>query len=260
MKIDPVETPTKPCIALMGEFSAGKSTLANLMLDSSPLPVQVIATRLPPVQITFGTNPPYRLDRDGKKHAIDLADLSSVPLDDTSLIHIFRQDSVLEHCDLIDMPGISDPNMPSDSWEQALPKAHAVIWCTHATQAWRQSEAAVWAKVSSDIRARSLLLVTRIDKIIDQGDKLRVMKRVKKETEGLFNRALPISLTDAQAAGEDKKAWVSSGADAFASVFFELVAQLNAELQGEAFVPAPLPEIPAPTIEKIVPRRVRSLG
>ena len=44
----------KPRIALMGEFSAGKSTLANMLVGAQHLPVQVTATQLPPVWISQG--------------------------------------------------------------------------------------------------------------------------------------------------------------------------------------------------------------
>ena len=43
----------KPRIAIMGEFSAGKSTLCNILLGQAPLPMRVTATRLPPVLMTY---------------------------------------------------------------------------------------------------------------------------------------------------------------------------------------------------------------
>ena len=51
---------------------------------------------------------------------------------------------ILNLCDIVDMPGISDPNMDADVWRNMLHLADSIIWCTPATQAWRQSEAAVW--------------------------------------------------------------------------------------------------------------------
>ena len=39
----------RPLVALMGEFSAGKSTLSNLLIGKQALPVNVTATQLPPV-------------------------------------------------------------------------------------------------------------------------------------------------------------------------------------------------------------------
>ena len=44
----------RPRVCLMGEFSAGKSTLSNLLLGAEALPVNVTATQLPPVWISEG--------------------------------------------------------------------------------------------------------------------------------------------------------------------------------------------------------------
>lgn len=247
----------KPCIALMGEFSAGKSTLANLMLGSSPLPVQVIATRLPPVRMSFGDSDPVRIDTKGQRHKIDLSNLSNVPLETTQLIQVYRKDEVLRECDIIDMPGISDPNMDVDVWHRALPMVHAVIWCSHATQAWRQSEAAFWSGMPEELQQRSILLLTRIDKIAAGRDRDRVIARANKEAGPFFNRVLPIALLDAHAAGEDMEAWAASGADAFAKAFVSLVKRIKAELSSETEEPNPEATQPSePPRPKIVPRRV----
>lgn len=253
------QSPKKPCIALMGEFSAGKSTLANLMLGSSPLPVQVIATRLPPVRVSFGTGPAARIDTEGHIENINLSDLSDVSLETTQLIQVFRQDAMLKHCDIIDMPGISDPNMDIDVWERVLPLAHAIIWCSHATQAWRQSEAAFWDQIPTDIQRRSILLLTRIDKISLGRDRDRVMKRVKVEAGAKFASCLPIALLDAHAAGENKDKWEKSGAGAFADAFVALVERLKVELAGGNYQEAnsmPVDAPPPPDRPKVVPRRV----
>ena len=134
----------KPRIALMGEFSAGKSTLSNLLMGQSPLPEKVTATRLSPVWISYGTNAPYRVDVDGTTEPVSIDRLEDIPVEQTRNIRLFLEADILEVCDLIDFPGISDPNMSSNVWERMLTEVDAVIWCTHATQAWRQSEAAVW--------------------------------------------------------------------------------------------------------------------
>lgn len=205
----------KPCLALMGEFSAGKSTLSNLLLGADPMPVKVTATRLPPVWISYGDNSATREDLDGVCHPVDIDQLDLVQLENTRLIRLYLRSDVLKLCDLIDMPGISDPNMDSDVWRAVIHEADHVIWCTHATQAWRQSEAAVWESLPKGLRDKSLLLLTRFDKILTARDRQRVLARVTRETEGLFRGVYPISLIDALTAGEDRRAWDDSGADDF---------------------------------------------
>ena len=250
----------KPRLVLMGEFSAGKSTLTNLLLGGTSLPVQVTATRLPPVWIAWGDGDALREDLDGTVSPIPGGDLESVPLDQTRVIRLFMHEDILQICDLIDMPGISDPNMASEVWERVIGEADHVIWCTHATQAWRQSEAAVWETVPEDLRRRSLLLLTRFDKIVSPSDRDRVLARVRRETRGQFAGIFPVSLTEATRAGADHDLWEQSGAEPFVRRLIDLLtdpepASDDAPAQ-EAPVVAPLALEPA-AAGRIQPRRVR---
>jgi GTP-binding protein EngB required for normal cell division len=220
----------KPRIALMGEFSAGKSTLSNLLIGGDALPVQVTATQLPPVWISAGDREPFLVDVNEKPRPINLDDLSDIDVHNTKYIRFFRNVDILNLCDLIDTPGISDPNMSSEVWERIIPYMDVVLWCTHATQAWRQSEAAVWSEMPKKLKEKSVLLLTRMDKVIGERDRARVVARVKKETQGEFSAIFPVSLTDALAAGEDRDAWVASGAENFTQHLVDLLITIrNAE-------------------------------
>ncbi len=216
----------KPRIALMGEFSAGKSTLSNLLLGARPLPEKVTATRLSPVWMSFGTDAPYRVDVDGTEEQIEISDLGNIPVEETRVVRLFFEADILNVCDLIDFPGISDPNMSSDVWQRMLEEIDVVLWCTHATQAWRQSEAAVWNDMPAAVRANSILLITRFDKLKTERDRTRVLKRLAKETKGLFGATFPISLTDALAAGEDYEAFEESGGIDFLQHFLGMIDEL----------------------------------
>lgn len=217
----------KPCIALMGEFSAGKSTLANLLIGDQPLPVQVVATHVPPVMISYGTEAPFRVDLAGEEHPIDITRLADAPLEETAYIRIFLEEDVLMQCDLLDMPGISDPNMSSKVWQRMISRADGVLWCSHATQAWRQSEAAVWDSLPEELYEKSLLLLTRIDKLTSEQDRDKVVRRVASETEGLFRACLPISLLQAANEKNDYEAWLRTGAGDFAEHFKALLRDLR---------------------------------
>ncbi|KIC23749.1 MULTISPECIES: dynamin family protein [unclassified Leisingera] len=213
----------KPRLALMGEFSAGKSTLTNLLVGQQPLPTRVTATRLPPVWISHGAEGACLTGTDGSETPVRLEDLDDVPLETTALIRLTLSAEALELCDLIDMPGISDPNMPASVWQNLLPEVDSVIWCTHATQAWRQSEAAVWEEISARLDAPSTLLITHFDKLKTPRDRDRVLRRVQKETGDGFNAVFPLSLSQALAAGEDMEAWKTSGADGFIEYLVDLL-------------------------------------
>lgn len=224
--------PRKPRLALMGEFSAGKSTLSNLLLGADPLPVKVTATRLPPIWISYGDEPAVREDMQGNCSPIDIHALEQVQLEDTRLIRLYLKSEILQLCDLIDMPGISDPNMAADVWQNVIGEADNVIWCSHATQAWRQSEAAVWETLSDQMRDKSLLLLTRFDKILTERDRTRVLSRVRRETAGLFSDIYPVCLTEALVAGDDRDRWDKSGAGVMVERLIDLLVNPDGPSHG----------------------------
>ena len=253
------DKPRKPRIALMGEFSAGKSTLSNLLMGVRPLPEKVTATRLSPVWITHGTDAPCRVDVDGSVEPISIDALESVPVEETRFIQLRIDADILEVCDLIDFPGISDPNMSSEVWERMLPEVDAVIWCTHATQAWRQSEAAVWENMPELVRENSILLITRFDKLTTDRDRSRVLKRVSRETNGQFGGTFPVSLLQAIQAGEDYDLWDASGAGPFTEHLIDLIerlSELTARTETSLYNIGSRAAIPEPVVTPVMPRRV----
>ena len=78
----------KPRLALMGEFSAGKSTLSNMLLGGRALPVRVTATRLPPIWISYGPDSVVAVSHDGEERALSIAELAHVSLEDTKFIRM----------------------------------------------------------------------------------------------------------------------------------------------------------------------------
>lgn len=216
----------KPRFAIMGEFSSGKSTLCNVLMGARPLLEKVTATQLPPVWLSYGSADAYTVGLDGNAYDLDLAELDRVSLETTEHIRIFMKSDILRYCDLIDMPGISDPSMSSEVWERMAHMADGVLWCTHATQAWRQSESGVWSTFPTEIYRNSLLLITRFDKLNNEVDRQKVVKRVVGETDGLFAAVVAVSLLKAMAAQDDAAGWIESGAQDFGEALFEIIHRL----------------------------------
>lgn len=224
-------THRRPVIALMGEFSAGKSTLLNLLLGQSVLPTQVTATQLPPVWLRYGSEEPYRVDHSGNRHAVDLDNLMAVPIKETRFIRIYKEAEFLKTCDLLDTPGISDPRIAMGTWIKTIGCANAVLWCTHAGQAWRESERSAWESLPERLRKHSLLMVTRADKITSDLDLGKIDRRLERETADLFSGRQFISLTNAIQAREedDDEAWGTSGAHDFLNSLNGIVETIDSE-------------------------------
>lgn len=244
---DMTDTPQqhrKPRIALMGEFSAGKSTLLNMLLDDEPFPVKVTATRLPPVWTSLGADAAFAVAHDGTETPIEIEEISHVSLEKARLIRLHKQNDILELCDLIDMPGVSDPNMPAHVWLPLLQDIDIVIWCTQASQAWRQSEAAIWDRAREAMTGKSILLITQIDKLKSDRDRNRVIQRVKRETKGLFQEVFPISTLQAMQSDDDPDLLEQSGAPAFLGHFVDLLFQPLAPKRKQELDWGTTPELP----------------
>ncbi|MEM6578011.1 MAG: dynamin family protein [Pseudomonadota bacterium] len=263
-----VKSPGKPCVALMGEFSAGKSTLLNLLLARDPLPVRVTASSVPPVWISHGPEAAIRVAKDGTETEIGLDEISETTLSDADFVRLWLTADALEICDLIDMPGISDPNMSGDTWTRLIEVVDSVIWCTHATQAWRQSEASTWDAVRSDTNGRNLLVVTQFDKITSERDRKRLLGRLEKETKGLFQGVFPVALIDAIRA-QNETQWRASGAADFSEKLVDLLLRdMDKPLDTSAREARPAVERPSPPArphpgktasdDRVVPRRIHS--
>ncbi len=189
-------------VVVLGEFSAGKSTLINLLTGAHSLRTQVTATQMPAVWISYGTGDSYGVDLAGKKHPIDLLNPDSISVSETAYIRSFVEAPALKLCDFIDTPGNSDPNIASEAWERVAKIADIAIWCSPSTQAWRQSELSAWKEVPGHVRAKSILLLTRADKLTNETDRKKVLRRVQHEASDQFTHIHMASLINFSNANE----------------------------------------------------------
>lgn len=246
----------KPRVALMGEFSAGKSTLLNFLVEADVLPTRATATEVPPVWFSHGDQGSYWVDEAGDRHTVTLAEIVDVPMS-ARYVRVFSTAEILEHCDIVDTPGISDPNLAAESWRFAAGVANMVLWCSSATQAWRETERSAWLSLPERLRRHSLIIVTRVDKLHTENDREKVRRRLARETTGMFHDMVFMATPDAVRAkadlarGESSPLWEESGAatlldrlaERFEAIYADRGALLRRHLTGEG---APEPEFEAP--------------
>ncbi len=248
---DPARADGLPTLALLGEFSAGKSTLANVLLGAEQSTVRVTATQAPPIWYVFGTGLPIHISTDGTETELTSRSMGDLSLSDTRAVRVFVNADILQGMTILDMPGSSDPNMSPDVWDALLPLVDIVIWCTPSTQAWRQSEAAIWDMVPERLHQKSLLLLTRMDKVAPSSNRTRIKDRVVRETNGLFRAVLPVSLLDVGASPADCEV---SGLKQVMSALSDVLngAPVDRSAPTNDVTPVAGPSPPRP----VVPRRV----
>ncbi|QDC08585.1 hypothetical protein FHY55_04725 [Oceanicola sp. D3] len=182
----------KPRLMVAGEFSAGKTHLINGLLGEKVLPSNVTATALPPIWLVWGRKAMMAVDLEGNTRPLD--SLEDVGVEDTHYVVLSHPAPLLKTFSIIDTPGNSDPNIPSECWERMLDYADAVVWCTNATQAWRQSEKSVWNEMPARLLEKATILITHADRITDARSADRVLRRVKREAGKYFDSYLMASL------------------------------------------------------------------
>ena len=157
-----------PRILVAGEFSSGKTQLISGLLGEAVLPSNVISTALPPIWLVAGSALRVAIAHDGTEREVD--GIEAFDLATTAFGVVAHGAPILNSFEIIDTPGNSDPNIPPETWQRMVDYADAVVWCTNATQAWRQSEKAVWQdmpQVLGDINASGYGLTLGVHSRID---------------------------------------------------------------------------------------------
>ncbi len=181
-------------LAMMGEFSAGKSALLNCLLDRPLLPTRATATDMPAIWISHGTTETVTaLGFDGHLVDLSMAQLTDGQAMQYLCIRIEIDAEILKRVDIIDTPGISDPRMTTDIVEEVARNVDFVVWCSPMTRAWRQTERAFWKALPAHIKPASILALPRADLIASTRDIDKVVRRCKTESDGSFTAVLPIA-------------------------------------------------------------------
>jgi hypothetical protein len=80
---------------------------------------------------------------------------------------------------------------------RAFRQVDLTIWCTLATQAWKETEVLAWKRVPVVYRRGALMLVTYKDAIRHEKDEAKITARLRHATASLFGDVALISLRDA---------------------------------------------------------------
>ena len=261
-------TAAKPVVALMGEFSAGKSTLLNLLLDGDHMPTKVTATNLPAVWVTHSdANYTRGLRHDGTIEDVEVDKLGEDVRDQFLLLQFGIPAPILKRTDIVDTPGISDPKLAKGATLFLGPYLDGVLWLSPANQAWRQTEKAVWSAFPKPLRDTSTIVLTRSDKLRRASDLTKVMKRVKQETKALFCEQVPLNTLLAANSKADPKSkdWETSGGKLFMAAFEKMLEAAEAAhaIRAKEYAaaqptePAAAPEPKAPP-KKAQPKKTAS--
>jgi len=179
-------------VAIVGEFNAGKSSLANLLVGIDILPTAVVPNTRFPTLLYYAAAPEvFAVMAAGKRIAIS----ADVPPQDGSVVRLDAglPSHRLHAAELLDLPGLADPRFESSPADLVPHDVDAVIWCTVATQAWKESERAAWFQLAPRLRRRGLLAVTHRDLLGNRQDEAEVMARLRRLVGAEFRDMVMVS-------------------------------------------------------------------
>ena len=185
-------------IALMGEFNAGKSSLANLLIGKSMMPTLAVSnTRVPTVMRYAADASLVAVRDDGSKLSLregGLPDMSAV-----RHLEVGLPVARLRVMEVADLPGTSDPWLQPRTPDVVRLGIDAAIWCTLGTQAWKDSERTAWLNLPDGVRQHGLLIATNKD-LLQGHEEAKVRARLRHLAGGLFQDIALLATTQALSA------------------------------------------------------------
>jgi hypothetical protein len=160
------------------------------------------------------------ISENGKRESVSPEVIKALAREDISHFNIGMPNELLRHVEVLDTPGFADPFHNPKRTLDVVGRANICIWCTLATQAWRQSERRIWSSLPARLRTHGILVATHIDTLEHRGERRRVQARLKREAGDLFAEIVLLAIPDAMRAmradGQiaDPVLWQDSGGSA----------------------------------------------
>lgn len=173
-----------PRIVVLGEGNSGKTTLANRLVGSDLLPESMIGNGRFSMLIRFSNEIElHAVGRDGTKTPIE-AEHGRLDGEGVAYLELGLPAPRLRTFEVFDAHHRATPE---DVLSLARPGTLQIpVWCTVATQAWKNSEQQTWMTLHKQARMRGMLAVTCCDRIADNADRSKLLDRLSRETSADF--------------------------------------------------------------------------
>ena len=192
-------------VLVMGEFSAGKSTMINALIGEPILPERALTATAIITEIKYGeTKKAVIYPIKGKwkggdepfevpvtelrkylliNHNFKNESSEAAGYDDSNTMEgnviaspferaeVFMPIEILKDgVEIIDSPGLNDPASHGDITHKYLPNVHAIIYCVNGLRAYSQSEKVVIEDLAVKHYTTPIFLVTRYDNVCEDNE------------------------------------------------------------------------------------------
>lgn len=218
-------------LGVLGEGNSGKSLLINYLLRHQILPSGGFAGESTQILIRYAPEPSvFSVGADGSRNRLTskafgrLVKPKTRPLgvpaviydaasgagakaaspiftnprrpDISRLIEVGLPIERLKDLEIVEVRAFPDAQ-PDGPVRAAFRDIGLIVWCTLATQAWKETEVAAWSRVPLLHRKDALMLVTYKDAIRQARDEAKILARLRQAGASLFDDVALVSLRDA---------------------------------------------------------------
>lgn len=145
-------------LAVMGEFSAGKSTFINKLLATDALPVSILPKTATITRVVFGESPRVEIEsiQDGNKIIRDEPGYESLKklqnakkisdekfkneISNISEVRVYVNNPLLKKFSILDTPGFNHDDVMDQKTMGVLSTAHVIVWLSDYTQLAKRTE------------------------------------------------------------------------------------------------------------------------
>jgi len=190
-------------IAIIGQFSSGKSSLLNLLLQRDCLPTGIVPVTFKPTFLRYAKEYFLRVEfEDGSDIITDIEELENYTdqrksTKEAKNLHIFAPVELLKQITLVDTPGLNANENDTLTTFKELNNIHLVIWLSLIDNAGKKSE-------EEAIRANLELLGSHSICVLNQKDKFtpaeveNVLNYAKNVFSKYFGQIIAISCKQAK--------------------------------------------------------------
>ncbi|WP_297810565.1 dynamin family protein [uncultured Helicobacter sp.] len=185
-------------IAIIGQFSSGKSTFLNALLGQDILPTGITPITSKVCKICYGED--YILEilyKDGRKVLQNVDFLHKLSRENSQNIDYFCLYApiiLLKEINFLDTPGFNSQNSDDTRTTlKILENVDGIIWLTLIDNAGKNSEKALLKEFITHFAQKSLCVLNQKDRLKDEKEVQISVDYAKSAFEGIFSAVIPIS-------------------------------------------------------------------
>ncbi len=185
-------------IAIIGQFSSGKSTFLNALLGQDILPTGITPITSKVCKICYGED--YILEilyKDGAKVLQSVEFLHNLNRENSKNIDhfcLYAPILLLKEINFLDTPGFNSQNADDTKTTlKILNSTDGIIWLTLIDNAGKSSEIALLKEFSTHFAQKSLCVLNQKDRLKDEKEVQTSLTYAKDAFSGIFFNCIPIS-------------------------------------------------------------------